>query len=77
MVRITLPNRLKSYTGGSNSASHSRSTSPIPTMRNNKGGGGDYSPEFAKGLTLKVVVMKVGWQKDLDKCTKRFHEGTY
>lgn len=59
MVRITLPNRLKSYTG-TNSASQSRSNSPGPAMKNKNGGNGDNSPEFAKGLMLKIVVIKVG-----------------
>ena len=67
MVRITLPNRLKSYTGGTNSANHSRSTSPNPSYlssnmkKSSAGGGTDGSPEKAgsNGLMLKVVVLKV------------------
>jgi phosphatidylserine decarboxylase len=62
MVRITLPHRLKSYTG-SNSASNSRSTSPSPGIMKRHTGGSDTSPENTKtnGLALKVVVMKVGF----------------
>jgi hypothetical protein len=61
MVRITLPNRLKSFNGGgTNSASHSRSTSPNPNGSMKKSSGGaDGSPEKASGLMLKVVVLKV------------------
>jgi phosphatidylserine decarboxylase len=66
MVRITLPNRLKSFNGGgTTSATHSRSTSPNPNggMKKNSGAA-DASPEKANGLMLKVVVLKVGlpWQ---------------
>lgn len=59
MVRITLPHRLKSYTG-SNSASNSRSSSPSPGIMKRHTGGSDISPENTKanGLALKVVVMK-------------------
>ena len=62
MVRITLPNRLKSYTGGgTNSATHSRSTSPNPSgIMKKSSAGADGSPEKGNGLMLKVVVLKVG-----------------
>lgn len=60
MVRLSLPNRLKSYT---NSAANSRSTSPNPASRTarNNGGGSDSSGESPKanGLMLKVNVIKV------------------
>jgi hypothetical protein len=61
MVRISLPNRLKSYTG-QNSTSNSRSSSPSPGMKKSFTGGSDGSPESAKGngLVLKVVVLRVG-----------------
>jgi hypothetical protein len=64
MVRIMLPNRLKSYTGGgTHSANHSRSTSPNPNGSMKKSSSGaDGSPDKAlsNGLMLKVVVLKVG-----------------
>lgn len=57
MVRISLPNRLKSY----NSNNNSRSTSPNPSsMKDRKGLDG--APDAASkvnGLMLKVVVLKV------------------
>ncbi|KAF8857756.1 phosphatidylserine decarboxylase-like protein [Acephala macrosclerotiorum] len=62
MVRITLPSRLKSYGGNSNSPS--RSTSPNPNthtnMKDSKKGSAGESPEAAKvqGLMLKVVCLK-------------------
>ena len=72
MVRITLPNRLKSYTGtgGTNSANHSRSSSPSPGMKKSNAssatgaaGAGGTSPEGhglnGNGLMLKVLVLKV------------------
>lgn len=66
MVRIALPSRLKSYTTGTNSASHSRSTSPAPGGMKKSTGGSDSSPESAKanGLMLKVMVMKVRLSAD-------------
>ena len=62
MVRITLPNRLKSYTGGgTNSTNHSRSTSPNHSSSMKKNSAvADGSPEKANGLMLKIVVIKVG-----------------
>ncbi|KAK0103918.1 hypothetical protein ONS96_005025 [Cadophora gregata f. sp. sojae] len=59
MVRISLPNRLKSYT---NSTNNSRSSSPNPganSMRKTNSGS-DGGPDGAKvnGLMLKVVVIK-------------------
>jgi hypothetical protein len=67
MVRITLPNRLKSFNGGgTNSASHSRSTSPNPNGSMKKSSGGaDGSPEKPSGLMLKVVVLKVCFSRRL------------
>ncbi|KAE8440679.1 hypothetical protein EG329_006816 [Mollisiaceae sp. DMI_Dod_QoI] len=62
MVRIPLPNRLKSYGGNSNTPS--RSTSPNPNthanMNSKKGTGPGESPEQPKiaGLMLKVVCLK-------------------
>ncbi|KAH8801721.1 phosphatidylserine decarboxylase-like protein [Xylogone sp. PMI_703] len=59
MVYLPLPNRLKSRTGGQNSTSNSRSTSPNPPAA--KSGAMDTSgPESPKvnGLTLKVVVLR-------------------
>lgn len=55
MVRISLPNRLKSY--GGNSSSHSRSTSPNPGVKRSNT---MESIENVKvnGLVLKVVVLK-------------------
>lgn len=61
MVRISLPNRLKSY-GGTSSASHSRSSSPNPGMATKKlTGGSEASLDGGKGngLVLKVVVLRV------------------
>ncbi|KAF7887638.1 hypothetical protein EAF00_009932 [Botryotinia globosa] len=63
MVRISLPNRLKTYS----SKTCSRSTSPIPNTNNNnnmknKTSGRDSSPDSngikVNGLVLKVVVLK-------------------
>ncbi|RFU31328.1 hypothetical protein B7463_g5008, partial [Scytalidium lignicola] len=53
MVRLPLPNRLKSRTGGQNSVNSSRSSSPNP-------GAMEAASESAKsnGLTLKVVVLR-------------------
>ncbi|KAL3422974.1 phosphatidylserine decarboxylase [Phlyctema vagabunda] len=56
MVRISLPNRLKSY----NSTSNSRSVSPIPSMHR-KASDSSMNPDAAakgNGLMLKVVVLK-------------------
>ncbi|KAE9375185.1 phosphatidylserine decarboxylase-like protein [Stipitochalara longipes BDJ] len=60
MVRITLPNRLKSFNGGgTSSATHSRSTSPNPNgIMKKSSGSADASPEKGNGLMLKVVVLK-------------------
>ena len=81
MVRITLPNRLKSYTGtgGTNSANHSRSSSPSPGMKKSSAssaagatsGAGGTSPEGHgnhNGLMLKVVVLKVCCSKPRRVC---------
>ncbi|KAG0652832.1 Phosphatidylserine decarboxylase alpha chain [Hyphodiscus hymeniophilus] len=59
MVRITLPNRLKSYTGG-NSTNNSRSSSPNPGIKRSLTGGSDTMAESAKpsSLVLKVVVLR-------------------
>lgn len=73
MVRITLPNRLKPYTG-TNSANQSRSNSPGPAMKNKHGGNGDNSPEFAKGLMLKIVVIKVRLLGDLQTVNGSFEK---
>ena len=66
MVRITLPNRLKSFNGGgTSSANHSRSTSPnLNGSMKKSSSTADASPEKGNGLMLKVVVLKVGllWQ---------------
>lgn len=66
MVHISLPNRLKSYTGGHNSAANSRSSSPSPGMRNKGNGMGAAAMDGtadtaakANGLMLKIVVLKV------------------
>ncbi|RDW82977.1 hypothetical protein BP5796_04468 [Coleophoma crateriformis] len=56
MVRIALPNRLKSYNN-----TNSRSTSPSPsnTMKDRKGSGGSTDGSAkVNGLMLKVVVLK-------------------
>ena len=61
MVRISLPNRLKSFNGGgTHSASHSRSTSPNPNGSMKRITSADGSGEKGTGLMLKVVVLKVG-----------------
>jgi hypothetical protein len=59
MVRINLPNRLKSYTG--QSTGNSRSTSPSPgTMKKSPTPAFEGAAEAkVLGLVLKVVVLKV------------------
>ncbi|TAQ83899.1 hypothetical protein B7494_g7780 [Chlorociboria aeruginascens] len=60
MVRIALPNRLKSYAGGATSTSNSRSSSPNPApgMRKTKSSDGSSDSGKATGLVLKVQVLK-------------------
>lgn len=61
MVRIPIPNRLKSY-GGNGSTQNSRSTSPVPGLkRSNTSESSTMDPNSPKvnGLMLKVVVIKV------------------
>lgn len=62
MVRISLPNRLKSYTSQT-STNNSRSSSPSPGLKKSFTGGSDTMAESAKvtGLVLKVVVLKVSY----------------
>ncbi|KAG4427451.1 hypothetical protein IFR05_017066 [Cadophora sp. M221] len=58
MVRISLPNRLKSYT---NSTNNSRSSSPNPgssMKKTNSGTDGSLEASKVNGLMLKVVVIK-------------------
>lgn len=62
MVRITLPNRLKSYGGAniSTSATHSRSSSPNPGVkRSNTMDSMEVGQKKVEGLVLKVVVIRV------------------
>ncbi len=62
MVRISLPNRLKSYTGHS-STNNSRSSSPSPGSMKPLAGGADagHEPAKASSLVLKIIVLKVGF----------------
>jgi hypothetical protein len=57
MVRLTLPNRLKSY--GVNSASNSRSSSPNPGVKGSNTTESTGDSAKANGLSLKVGVLKV------------------
>ena len=67
MVRISLPNRLKSFNGGgTHSASHSRSTSPNPNGSMKRITSADGGGEKGTGLMLKVVVIKVGFPAGVD-----------
>ncbi|CAG8976671.1 hypothetical protein HYALB_00012063 [Hymenoscyphus albidus] len=54
MVRIILPNRLKSYASGNNS----RSTSPNPSMKRSNTSGSSTEDTKVNGLVLKVVALR-------------------